>query len=201
MVIDIIFAIVVAYGFYLGFTKGIIKTIFTILSVLFGLTAAFKFGPMMTDFLETAFSSNNPLMFIAGFLLAFVLTMIVIRLFASGLEGILQSANINILNQVAGGILMGGILVLLYSAILWFADKSNLLNDSSKNQSLTYGILEQYPQQVWKLGGKLKPTFVDFWDHSIDFMDRLEDVGEKNIEQSESDEVYNIDEDTGRRRN
>ena len=76
-------------------------------------------------------------MFIAGFLLAFVLTMFLIRLFARGLEGLLERANINIVNQVAGGLLLSGLMILLYSVILWFGDKSHLIDDATKRQSLT----------------------------------------------------------------
>ncbi|MCB0617377.1 MAG: CvpA family protein, partial [Saprospiraceae bacterium] len=120
MVIDIIFVIMAGYGFYLGFAKGIIRTIFTILSFLFGLLAAFKFAPAATKFLETAFDSNNPMMFLAGFLLSFVLTMILIRLVARAIEGFLRTANINIVNQFAGGLLLAGMMTLLYSMVLWF---------------------------------------------------------------------------------
>ena len=195
MVIDIIFAILAAYGFYLGFSRGIIQTIFTILSILFGLMAAFKFGPYMTQFLETAFNNDHPLMFIAGFLLAFVLTMFLIRLFARGLEGILEKANINIVNQVAGGLLLSGLMILLYSVILWFGDKSHLIDNATKRQSITYTYLEGFPQEVWKLGKTVKPVFEDFWDHSVEFMDDLEDLSNDGIRRSETEEVFDIEDD------
>lgn len=174
MVIDIIFAIVLIYGFYLGFTRGIIQTIFTVLSYVIGLIAAFKFSPSATRMLETVFSSTNPLMFIAGFLLAFVGTMLLIRLVARGLEGILETVNINVVNQVAGGALLAAVMVLVYSLILWFADKSTIISDNTKQESFTYDYLEEYPVLVWRSTRQLQPIFVDFWDHTVDFMDRLQ---------------------------
>ena len=193
MIIDIIFAILAGYGFYLGFSRGIIQTVFTILSVTFGLMAGFRFGPQMTKFLETVFNDNNALWFIAGFLLSFVLTMVFIRLLARGVEGILQSANINIINKVAGGILLAGIMILIYSMLLWFGEKSHLVDDTTKAQSLTYDYLEEFPTTVWALGERIKPTFVEFWDHSIDFMDKLENM---SVERSESDPtIYDLPED------
>lgn len=196
MVIDIIFAIIAGYGFYLGFSKGIIRTIFTILSVTFGLMAGFKFGPQMTKFLETAFNSDNALMFVAGFLLSFVLTMLLIRLFARGVEGLLQTANINIINQVAGGILLAGLMILLYSVILWFGDKSHLINKATKQESMTYRYLEDFPTQVWQIGERVKPIFEEFWDHSVDFMDKLEESG---MERAESDpNIYDLPDDDDR---
>ncbi len=193
MIIDIIFAILAGYGFYLGFSRGIIQTVFTILSVAFGLMAGFRFGPQTTKFLETVFNDNNPLWFIAGFLLSFVLTMVIIRLFARGVEGILQSANINIINKVAGGALLAGLMILMYSMILWFGEKSHLIDDTTKSQSLTYDYLEEFPNTVWALGERIRPTFVEFWDHSIDFMDKLEEM---SVERSESDpSIYDLPDD------
>ncbi|MBK7872130.1 MAG: CvpA family protein [Saprospiraceae bacterium] len=71
IMIDLFFFITAGYGFFLGFYRGIIQTIFTILSYVFGLLAAFKLSPAATKFLETATGSDHPLMFVAGFLIAF----------------------------------------------------------------------------------------------------------------------------------
>lgn len=192
MIIDIVFAILAAYGFYLGFSKGIISTVFTILSYVFGLMAAFKFSPAVTQFLETSFS-DHALMFIAGFLLTFVATMMLIRTLAKALESGLETANVNIINQLAGGFLLAAMLTLMYSSMLWFGDKARLIDPYTKMQSLTYPYLEQYPQEVWKAGKKLGPTFENFWNHSLDFFDKVQDM---NLTRDETPpEIYDINED------
>ncbi|MCB0623480.1 MAG: CvpA family protein [Saprospiraceae bacterium] len=191
MVIDIIFVIMAGYGFYLGFAKGIIRTIFTILSFLFGLLAAFKFAPAATKFLETAFDSNNPMMFLAGFLLSFVLTMILIRLVARAIEGFLRTANINIVNQFAGGLLLAGMMTLLYSMVLWFGTQSKLIDEQTKSQSFTYTYLQHYPDRVWAAIKFIQPSVREFWDDSIDFMDQLRD---RSMEQTDGEpNIFDID--------
>jgi membrane protein required for colicin V production len=176
MAIDIIFVIVAGYGFYLGFSKGIIQTVFTVLSIMFGLMAAIRFAKPMTDFLEDIFSPNA-LMFIAGFLLTFVLTMFLIRLIAKTIEGFLKTANINIINQLAGGMLLAAIFIMLYSVILWFGDQTGALKEA-KETSMTYDYLEEYPQYVWGIGKKAQPYIKDFYEDSQTFMDRLGQMGE-----------------------
>ena len=193
MAIDIIFVVTMLYGFYLGFSKGIIKTVFTVLSIVFGLMAAFKFAPAMTDFLESAFSNHNPLMLIAGFLISFVLTMIIIRMIARGLEGVLKTANINIINQLAGGVLLAGVLILLYSVILWFGNQATLINDAAKNKSMTYVYLEKFPSQAKDIAYKVQPVFQEFWNQSLDMMDRLEEM--KPVEEESKPNIYDIPED------
>jgi uncharacterized membrane protein required for colicin V production len=181
MAIDIIFVIVAAYGFYLGYSRGIIQTVFTVLSILFGLMAAVRFAKPMTDFLEDAFSPN-PLMFIAGFLLVFVLTMFLIRLIARTVEGFLKTANINVINQIAGGMLLAALFIMLYSVILWFGDQTGALKEA-KETSITYDYLEEYPEYVWGVGKKIQPYIIDFYEESQTFMDRLEQMSVETREE------------------
>ncbi len=182
MVIDIIFVITLLYGFYLGFAKGIISAVFTILSLLFGLMAAFKFAPATTDFLEKAFNNNNPLMFLAGFLLSFVIVMVIIRMIARGLEGLLKTANINVINQLAGGVLLGGVLVLLLSVLIWFGDQAHLIDDLTKRKSVSYPYLKTFPSEAKSIAYRFKPMFEEFWNSSLDMMDKLEDMSVEQIE-------------------
>ncbi|MFT5165708.1 MAG: putative membrane protein required for colicin V production [Saprospiraceae bacterium] len=182
MVIDIIFVITLLYGFYLGFSKGIISAVFSILSLVFGLMAAFKFAPATTDFLEKAFNNQNPLMFLAGFLLSFVIVMVVIRMIARALEGLLKTANINIINQLAGGVLLGGVFVLLLSVLLWFGDKAHLVDDTTKDTSLTYKYLETFPSEAKGIAYRFKPMFEEFWNSSLDMMDKLEGMSVEKTE-------------------
>ncbi|MCB0580765.1 MAG: CvpA family protein [Phaeodactylibacter sp.] len=191
MAIDLIFVVLAAWGFYLGFSRGIIKTIFTILSVVFGLMMAFRFGPEITNVLESLFT-ENPLMFLAGFLLTFVGTMFLIRLFANFLEGALESANINFINQIVGGFFLSALMVLVFSMLVVFSDRAHLIGPATKAESVTLVYLEQYPQRVWALSRKAVPIFEDFWEHSIEFMDGLENM---TFERRESTpEFYDIPE-------
>lgn len=187
MVIDAILAIVAVWGFYMGFSRGIIKTVFTIISLLFGFMAAVRFGPAATRFLEDIFDSNEPLMFIAGFLLAFFLTMMIIRLLASGLEGLLKTANINVINQVAGGILFGALNILIFSVLVWFGRQSHLVTDETVNSSFSYVYLEKFPGKMRGVYESVKPSFMEFWDESVKFMDRMEEKME--VERTESEPV------------
>lgn len=193
MIIDLVFAIMALFGFYMGYSRGIIQTVFTFGSLFIGLLIAFKFAQHMTDFLSDIFSSTNPLMFIAGFLLSFVLTIIVIRMIARGLESILKSANINIVNRMIGGMFLSGVFILVLSVLTWFGDEAHLIDDRTKQQSMTYPYMQQYPTQVKEVAYKIQPTLVDFWNQGLDMLDRLETT---NIEKTESkDKVYDIEED------
>ncbi len=182
MAIDIILIIFATWGFYIGYSRGIIKTIFAILSILFGLLAALRFAPAASDFLQAVFKSNNPLLFIGGFLLAFGLTMLLIRMFAKGLESILKTARINIINKLLGGVLIAGILTIVYSSILWFVVSAKIMNaETAAYDSITYPYLIELPGQVSTQAKNLKPVFVEFWERSVEMMDTLQKMSEKEV--------------------
>ncbi len=192
MALDIIFAICAVWGFYIGFSKGIIDTVFTTLSIVFGLIVGFKFAPDATRFLTKITGVESPLMFVAGFLLAFVLTMALIRLFAAGLENLLEAAHINIINRVAGGLLLGAIFILLYSVLLWFADQSHLVPEDTKNQSMTYDYVKEFPGKVREVYDMLAPDLRKAWEESVEMIDRLK---QETARRTESEPyIFDIDE-------
>lgn len=192
MALDIIFAICALWGFYIGFSKGIIDTVFTTVSIIFGLIVGFKFAPDATRFLTQITGVESPLMFVAGFLLAFVLTMAIIRLFAAGLENLLQAANINIINRVAGGLLLAAIFILLYSVLLWFADQSHLVPEDTKAQSYTYAYTKEFPGKVREVYEMLAPDLRKAWEESVEMIDRLK---EETANRTESEPyIFDIDE-------
>jgi len=148
MAIDIMFGIMVLIGFYIGFSRGIIKTVLSVLSLVFGLMAGFKFAGPMTTFLKQSTGQDTPLMFAVGFLLSFAIVMILIRMFAKALEGVLEAANINIINQILGGLITAFVMVLLYSFLLWFGEQSHMIDDATKRQSMTYAYVKEFPGQA-----------------------------------------------------
>jgi membrane protein required for colicin V production len=182
MVVDLLFLAFAAWGFFLGFNRGIINTVFTILSYTLGFTASVKFAPMMTDVLENLFSTENPLMFLVGFILCFILFMLAIRSVANVLEGALEAANINLINKAIGGGVLAGVMILIYSVGLGWAVDSGTIDRGVTIDSLTYPIIKEYPEQVWKLIEAFKPTFQEFWDDMIDFLDGLRDMSTQSIE-------------------
>ena len=188
MVIDIIFFISAAYGFYVGYSKGIIKTVFSTLSIILGLMAAMKFSPYMTSFLEDTFS-KSPLMFIAGFVVTFVGVMLLVRLLAKTVEGIFKTIKINAINKVAGGILMSGFFILLFSILVWFGNESKAIDSKTKETSFSYVYLEKIPVEAKGVFMTLKPVFQDFWNYAMDSMDRMKRAG---LEETEKTDIKDL---------
>ena len=192
MIIDILFAIAFGYGFLVGFSKGILETVFKIFGYLIGIVAAIKFALPAQRFLEDAFDTENPTMYLVGLILSFLLTMMIVRLASNAVEGLLEKANINIINQIFGGLLVASFMVLVYSLLIYFAEASNLISNETQNQSFTYDYLEEFPQQTWSFLSYLKDPVLEFWEGSVDFLDKVGELTEENTLSNEN--VFDIEE-------
>ena len=195
MIIDVIFLIVAAAGFWFGYSRGIIETVFKYVSILFGIMASLRFSPMMTNFLQDISGYQNPLMFLAGFLLTLFLTMFLLRTVGRGLEGVLQTVNINFINQIIGGVVSAAFSVLIYSCLLWFVLVSSATTNEAVAESRTYPYLKDYPKTLWWLLKQAQPILLDFWDYSVDVMDDIQNLTQK----TETENVYDLEdqEDSG----
>lgn len=192
MILDLICLIFVAYGFWIGYSKGIISTVLSIASYFFGVLAAMKFGPVMADILGDIFQTTEGWqggIFILGVILTFFLTLVLFRLLAKGLTGVMESVNVNFINQILGGILSGFFFAFVFSGLVLFGDQARIVSEEAKEQSITYPLLKPLPQFVWAKGKALLPVFKDFYDQAADAMDKLRD----NVDKDESDTIFNLE--------
>ena len=194
MIIDILFALAFGYGFLVGYSKGILETVFKIFGYLIGVVAAIKFALPIQRILEDSFDTDNPAMYIVGLLLSFLVTMMIVKFAANLIENILEKANINIINQVFGGLLVSGFMVLIYSLLLYFAQASHLISNETERSSYTYEYLEEFPEKTWTFMSYLKDPILEFWEGSVDFIDKLGEISEDNLETKEN--VFDIEEKT-----
>lgn len=191
MAIDIICLIFLAYGFWIGYSKGIISTVLSLASYVFGVLAAMKFGPIFGDMIfgwAPVLTSVGA--FIIGVIAVFVMTLVLFRIVAKGLTSFMENININFINQILGGVLSGLFFTFIFSGLVFFGDQSRIITDDLSASSITYKPLTQIRVAVWAQGKTLYPVFRDFYDKSVDAMDRLRD----NVDKGESDSIFDLEE-------
>ncbi|MBT8191421.1 MAG: CvpA family protein [Saprospiraceae bacterium] len=173
MIIDLVAAMLIAYGFYQGFSKGLIKTVFSTLSVIIAIVAALKLSPILISILQNAININPAINFVLGFVLTFIIVMALIRFIGNKLDKLMKSIHIGGVNKVLGGALLGLFYAILISYGIYFMDRVQLISDSQKSASFTYPVLETLPRATQSMGESLKPVFKDFWEAMIDTMDSI----------------------------
>ena len=166
MIIDILCGLIVGFCFYLGYTKGIIKTVFGVLSIIIGLLATLKFSHLTMNLLDKVFDVDPRIMIIIGFVLTFLLILIGIRMIGNAVEKLLETAHINFINQIAGGVVSALIALVIYSSIVGFCDKIKIIKEDVKTSSITYPILATIPEKSKDFLEKAKPFFSEFWQRT-----------------------------------
>ena len=179
MVIDLICLLIAAYAFYMGYTKGIIQTIFNTLSIFIGLLVALKLSPVLINLLEGIFNKQSSVIFIVGFVLTFIIVLILIRFIGKNLEKLFKTIKLNFINKLAGGAVLCFVFLVCFSYVIFFLDKTHLIDDSTKNKSITYPVLQVLPSHSKKLMDKVKPFFKEFWDKTVEIVDGIKEETNK----------------------
>jgi len=179
MILDLATALIVVYGCYQGFNKGLIKTVFSTLSLIIAIVAALKLSPIVIGIMQGLLSINPAITFVLGFVLTFILVMGLVRFVGDKLEKLIESANIGGVNKLLGGALLGLFYAVLVSFAVHFMEKINLVSEEQKSASFTYPLLQPLPKAATSVGNSLKPVFSGFWDKMIDTMDTLKEKGEE----------------------
>lgn len=186
MILDIIVALSVAFGFYLGFKRGLIKTVFDTLSLVIGILAALKLSPITISFIEKIVTVSPAVSYLLGLVITFLIVLGLIRLVGTQLEKLIEAINLSIINKAAGGILQGLFFAFLLSLGLWLLNNLNVLNPEIKQSSVTYRHLEPLPKQGEAVFMKARPIFEEFWQKTLQTFDRVNDAAEKELGTSDS---------------
>lgn len=190
MPIDFIFLIALGLGFWHGYSKGIIGTVFNALALLFGVVLAFKMAPAMTDILKRIFNSQNPSFFVVAFFVNLGLVVFMLRAAANALEKGMQAVYLGFINRVLGGALMGGLALLIYSVLLWFVVQVKVISDDTLDRSKTYPLLKEMPTAARQVATRLLPFAEEMWSTSMNWIGEVDAFGkQKTGEPSPTPEI------------
>ena len=164
MYIDLFLGVFIIIGLVQGFHRGIVRTLFAIVSVIVGLLAALKFSPYVVNLFEHSLGLDPTLSLILGLLLTFFAIMWGIRWLGRGFEKTLKLVKLNFLNRILGALLFVALMIVTYSAIIWFLGRTELVTDEQKADSMSYPYLEQIPEYTSTAVEALRPVFKGFMD-------------------------------------
>jgi len=68
-------------------------------------------------------------------------------------------------------------MIVTYSAIIWFMDKTEVISDNQKSESKSYVYLMEVPKYGQAAFESVKPVFKDFWD-KMDLVNEVNEVKE-----------------------
>lgn len=175
---DIIVVIVLGLGFYLGYQRGIIKTLFDTLSLIVAILAALKLSPVVITIMQKIMSESPKMAYFLGLLLTFVLVLFLVRFVGRKVESILEAAHINFINKIGGGGLQAFFFAYLLSLLIWLVNSVGLMMETTKQTAVTYPFMAAMPEVGKAAIASVKPLFKSFWDKTSEIMDDVADTPE-----------------------
>ncbi|MDQ2862265.1 MAG: CvpA family protein, partial [Bacteroidota bacterium] len=138
MIIDITFAFVMILAIFKGISKGFIVGIFSLLAFIIGLAAALKLSAVVASYLSKNVMSATKWVPVISFLLVFILVVLLIGLGARILKKTIAFAMLGWLDKIGGMFLYIIIYTIVFSVVLFFADKMVLLKPYVIAESVVY---------------------------------------------------------------
>lgn len=145
--VDLFFGLVLAWGAYSGFSKGLIKELASILGVIIGVLLAKNYYPYLDIKLKPIFESEAGFISILSAILIFLLTIMVFKIIAKFLTKFLKIIALGLLNRIIGSVF--GIfktVMLLCILVFIFSNINNvtgIIKAEKLSQSFFYSKIEK----------------------------------------------------------
>lgn len=142
MIIDIIYAILLVLAIIKGFQRGLIVGIFSFVALVVGLAAALKLSTVVAGYIGDSVHISAEWLPFISFLVVFIGVVLLIRLGAKAIESAVEVVMLGWLNRMGGIFFYVAMYTLVYSVLLFYAAKMDLLRPETIDKSIVYTWIE-----------------------------------------------------------
>ncbi len=171
MLIDIITIILLALALFKGLRKGLIVALFSFVAYLVGLAAAIKLSAVVAEYIGTNVEVSQRWLPFIAFFVVFVVVVLLVRLGAKAVEGMVRMMLLGWLNRLGGALFYLLIYFFIYSILLFYAAQLHLLKTETINASVSYGLIAPLAPKAIALLGAAIPFFRDAFAELLQFFD------------------------------
>lgn len=164
MVIDLIFLILMLLAVIKGYRRGFIIAIFSFVAIIIGLAAALKLSATVAGWLSQSTSINTKWLPFISFLLVMLGVGLLVKACAKLIEEAVKIAMMGFLNKLAGIVLYMILYSIIFSVLLFYADKMHILKSSAISNSLCYHYIEPIAPKIIDAFGDVIPVFKNLFD-------------------------------------
>ncbi len=147
--VDIVLIIILAYGAFRGYRKGLLMEIIGLAALILGIIGGFKLLQEGMSFLDQYFSISGQILPYLAFILIFILIVIAVNLIGKWTKKIMDMTLLGSFDNAAGAIL--GILKWAFgvSALIWITTAFNVgLAESWNENSVIFPVVESFAPMV-----------------------------------------------------
>jgi membrane protein required for colicin V production len=169
--IDVIFAILMILAIIKGIRKGLAVAVFSIIAYIIGLAAALKLSAVVAVYLQHQVSISNKWLPFISFALVFLIVVVLVNWGGKLMEQTFEMAFLGGANKIGGVLVYVLLYSIIFSVLLFYAEKIKILSAESISQSIVYPYLRPWAPTVIELFAKLIPWFKDSFSQLEQFFE------------------------------
>ncbi len=163
MIIDIAFVLLLIVAAFKGYRKGFIVAVFSLAAFIIGLAAALKLSATVANWLHSSTNINVQWLPFLSFAIVMITVAICVKWLALLIEKGMRFAMMGLVNKLAGIILYAGIYTIIYSVILFYTSRMQLIKSDTIQTSKCYSFIEPLGPDMMNFIGKIIPIFKDIF--------------------------------------
>ena len=173
MFIDIVCLVLLVWAVFKGLRNGLVVAIFSFLAFVVGLAAALKLSTVAASYIGSNTNISERWLPFIAFAAVFIIVVLLIRLGAKAIEGLLQVAMLGWANRLGGVILYCLIYLFIFSVILFYADQLHLIKPETMQTSIAYPYLKPLGPKIIDALAYVLPWFRNMFDELEHFFEGL----------------------------
>ena len=173
MIIDVAFLLLMIIAVFKGFSKGLIVGIFSFIAFIIGLAAALKLSAVVAHHLEKSAGSFTKWLPVISFALVFIVVVLLVNIGARIIKKTLSLAMLDWLDKLGGVVFYVIIYTVIFSVILFFAEKTFLIKPETVAASTVHNFVAPWGPKVIDNLGKIVPVFKDLFSDLQTFFETL----------------------------
>lgn len=173
MIIDLIYLGILLLAAFKGMKKGLIVALFSFIALIVGLAAALKLSAYVAEYLKGTVNLSARWMPLLAFLLIFLAVALVARVMAKIIESAAETMMMGWANKLGGFILFGILYTIIFSVVLFYLSKMQLLSAESFQDSKSYSFIKPWGPWIIDSIGSWWPAFKDLFKQLESFFGQI----------------------------
>jgi membrane protein required for colicin V production len=173
MMVDILFVLLITIALIRGFFKGLIVAAFTLMAYVIGLAAAMSFSHQAAVWLQDLVHTASRWVPLIAFLLVLVAVILLVRWTALLLQKMVEGLTLGWLNRLGGMLFYAVLYLTIYSVLLYYLVKMQLIGPGTLQHSVTYPYIAEAAPKIVGSVGFLLPWFRDVFERLDKFFDKI----------------------------
>ena len=173
MLIDIVAIALLLLAVFKGYRKGFVVAVFSFFAFFIGLAAAVKLSAFVAGYLRESTNISQKWLPVLAFVLIFIVVVLLVRLGAKAIEGALNVAMLGWANKLGGIIFYGLLYLFVFSIVLFYAEKLQLIKPATFQASVTAPYIKPLGPKAIDALGWIVPAFKNMFGDLEIFFDSL----------------------------